>query len=173
MALRSFVPPSACRCDRGGGVSYQRGTLLSLLSLRLTSLLVDAPPLECVRELELKCQIRLGIGAVAFAITALTLSSLRIVRQRLCGQEPMAAQSEASAAMASDEVTHQPPPMHPARTPPPYTRTQPSPAPSAPRTYYERTLRHPSASELRLASASWGCRVGWRQGVASGFRRLH
>ena len=50
-------------------VSYERGTLLSLLSLRLTTPIVEAPHKKSVRELELTPQIRPGIGAVAFAIT--------------------------------------------------------------------------------------------------------
>jgi len=50
-------------------VSYERGTLLSLLSLRLPNLIVDAPHMKCVRELEPNPQFRPGIGAVVFAIT--------------------------------------------------------------------------------------------------------
>ena len=50
-------------------VSYERGTLLSLLILRLTNPIVEAPHTKSVRELELTPQIRPGIGAVAFAIT--------------------------------------------------------------------------------------------------------
>jgi hypothetical protein len=42
---------------------------LSLLSVRLTNSIAEAPPTKFVRELELTPQIWPEIGAVAFAIT--------------------------------------------------------------------------------------------------------
>ena len=43
-------------------VSYERGTLSSLLSVRLPNSIVEAPPMKCVRELELNHHIRPGMG---------------------------------------------------------------------------------------------------------------
>ena len=60
--MEDRIPYLECFQRGFNSVSYGRGTLLSLRRFRLTNPIAEAPPMECVRELELNPQIWPGTG---------------------------------------------------------------------------------------------------------------